>query len=73
MVRPNKENDAEHIYSCYLNGIDYFITEDKADFISGGRREQLEALLAVKIRRTQEFLEELRMQGVDIAVSPSQL
>jgi hypothetical protein len=62
-----RENDAEHLYSCYLNRIDYFITEDKTDFIANGKREQLEALLGVKIRRTEEFLDELRTQGVDIA------
>jgi hypothetical protein len=61
-----RENDAEHLYSCYLNRIDYFITEDQSDFIAGGRREQLEALLGVKIRRTEEFLDELWAQGVDI-------
>jgi hypothetical protein len=37
------------------------------DFITGGRREQLEALLGIKIRRTEEFLDELRTQGIDIA------
>ena len=62
-----RENDAEHLYSCYLNRIDYFFTEDKTDFIANGKREQLEALLGVKIRRTEEFLDELRTQGVDLA------
>ena len=62
-----RENDAEHVYSCYLNRIDYFITENKTDFIANGKREQLEALLGVKIPRTEEFLDELRTQGVDIA------
>lgn len=62
-----RENDAEHLYSCYLNRIEYFITEDKADFIAHGKREKLETLLGVKIRRTEEFLDELRTQGVDVA------
>jgi hypothetical protein len=63
----SRQSDAEHLYSCYLNRVVYFITEDRTDFITGGRREQLEALLGVKIRRTEESLDELRAQGVDIA------
>jgi hypothetical protein len=67
IIGKSRQNDAEHLYSCYLNRVDYFITEDMTDFIAGGRREQLEALLGVKIRRTEEFLDELRTQGIDIA------
>jgi hypothetical protein len=55
-----RETDAEHVYSCYLNRIEYFLTEDGTDFITGGRREQLAALLGVKILRTKEFLNELQ-------------
>jgi hypothetical protein len=63
----SRQEDAEHIYSCYLNSVDYFITEDSTDFIADGRREQLEVLLGVKIRRTKEFLDELRAQGIRIS------
>lgn len=61
-----READAEHLYACYLNGIEYFLTEDRTDFIAGRRREQLEALLGVKIRTTEEFLCELREDGIDV-------
>ena len=61
-----RETDAEHLYACYLNGIDYFLTEDVRDFIAHGRREQLEALLGVKIRRTEEFITELRTHGINL-------
>jgi hypothetical protein len=61
-----RETDAEHLYACYLNGIDYFLTEDVTDFIAHGRREQLEALLGVKIRRTEEFITELRTHGINL-------
>jgi hypothetical protein len=59
------EADAD-LYACYLNHTDYFLTEDSDDFISGGRRERLQALLGVKIRRTKEFLTELRAAGISI-------
>jgi hypothetical protein len=37
----------------------YFVTEDVAAFISGGRREALESVLELKIRRTREFIQEV--------------
>jgi hypothetical protein len=61
-----REVDAEHLYACYLNRNDYFLTENPDDFINGGRRERLEALLDVKIRRTEEFVDELRQFGISI-------
>lgn len=51
--------DVAHIYAAYLNECEYFITDNPDDFIKGGRREDLESLLGVKIRRTTEFLEEM--------------
>ncbi len=60
----DREADVEHLYACYLNRNDYFITNNPDDFIRGGRRERLERLLGVKIRRTEEFLDELRDRGV---------
>src|SRR6266487_578035 len=38
MFGATREADAEHLYACYLNGIEYFLTEDRTDFIAGGRR-----------------------------------
>jgi hypothetical protein len=60
------EVDAEHLYACYLNRNDYFLTENPDDFINGGRRERLEVLLGVRIRRTEEFLDELRTAGISV-------
>jgi hypothetical protein len=37
----------------------YFVTEDVAAFISGGRREALESVLELKIRRKREFIQEV--------------
>ena len=37
-----------------MNDCEYFVTEDKTDFIDGGRREALESLLGVKVRLTRE-------------------
>jgi hypothetical protein len=66
MFGAKRAADAEHIYACHLNRIEYFLTEDRTDFIAGGRREQLEALLGIKIRTTEEFLCELREHGVEV-------
>lgn len=62
----DREIDAEHLYACCLNGNEYFLTENVKDFTQHGRRETLQALLGVKIRRTQEFLDELRAHGLSI-------
>jgi len=51
--------DIGHIYACYLNGCAYFVTEDVAAFIADGRREALESLLGLKIRRSREFIHEM--------------
>jgi len=51
--------DIGHIYACYINKCDYFVTENPDDFIYGGRKEALESLLGVKIRRTEEFIQEI--------------
>ena len=55
----DKRTDIAHIYAAYLNKCEYFVTENVKDFINGGRREALESLLGVKIRRTEEFLREV--------------
>jgi len=47
------------MYAAYVNKCDYFVTEDMKDFINNGRREALEFLLGVKIRRTIEFIQEI--------------
>lgn len=51
--------DIGHIYACYLNKCDYFVTENVKDFINSGRRQALESLLGVKIRRTKELIQEI--------------
>ena len=56
IVGKQNKVDAEHVYAAHLNRDDYFVTENVDDFISGGKREALEALLGVKIRRTEEFV-----------------
>ena len=54
--------DLGHIYACYINKCEYFVTENPDDFIKGGRREALESLLGVRIRRTTEFVDEVTAQ-----------
>jgi hypothetical protein len=54
--------DIAHIYACYLNDCEYFVTENTDDFIKGGQREALESLLGIKIRRTKEFVQEIAIQ-----------
>lgn len=66
LLGKGREADVEHIYACYLNRVPYFVTENPKDFIANGRREALEALLGVKIRRTDEFVEDLRSRGIEI-------
>lgn len=57
IVGLDKRIDKAHIYACYLNECEYFVTEDTEAFITNGRREALESLLGVKIRRTAEFIQ----------------
>lgn len=52
--------DIDHVYASWLNGNDYFVTENVDDFIRGGRREALEAAMpGLRIRRTDELIREL--------------
>jgi hypothetical protein len=62
---PRKRPDAPSITDT-LNGNDYFLTENVNDFITGGRRERLEKLLGVKIRRLAEFLDEVQASGASV-------
>jgi hypothetical protein len=62
ILGPDKRLDVAHVYAAYLNGCEYFVTEDVAAFIRGGRREELESLLGVKIRRTGELIQELAQE-----------
>ena len=56
----NQQNDFLHVYSAYLIHADYFLTNDKTDFITNGRREKLEALmLGLKIRTLEELIAEI--------------
>lgn len=58
---PEGRADFEHVYAAHLNRNEYFITENPKDFINDGRRERLEGFLpGLKIRRLEEFLDELR-------------
>jgi hypothetical protein len=59
ILGPDKRMDIAHIYAAYLNECEYFVTENVKDFINGGRREALESLLDIKIRRTGELIQEL--------------
>jgi hypothetical protein len=58
----DKRLDIAHVYAAYLNGCEYFVTEDVAAFIRGGRREALESLLGLKVRRTGELIQELAQE-----------
>jgi hypothetical protein len=51
--------DIGHIYAAYLNKCEYFVTENPDDFINDGRREALESLLGIKVRRTDELVQEI--------------
>lgn len=59
IVGPDKRADIAHIYAAYLNECEYFVTDNPDDFIKDGRREALEFLLGVTIRRTKEFIQEM--------------
>jgi hypothetical protein len=55
----NQQNDFLHVYSAYLIHADYFITNDKTDFIAHNKREKLEQLMpGLKIRTVDECLAE---------------
>jgi len=62
IVGKAKHPDVDHVYSSWLNGNDYFVTENVDDFIRGGHREALETVLpGLRIRRTDELLQELEI------------
>ena len=65
----DKRVDIAHIYACYLNDCEYFVTEDANAFIANGRREALESLLGIKIRRTKELIQEVAPRGRTVAQS----
>jgi len=53
-------SDIKHVYSAYLNNCTYFLTNDKREFISGGKREKLKAVLApLRICTLGEFIKEI--------------
>jgi hypothetical protein len=64
IVGLDKRVDIAHIYACYLNKCEYFVTEDTKAFIVDGRREALESLLGVKIRRTEELIQEITPNSI---------
>ena len=59
IVGSDKRADIAHIYACYINSCEYFVTEDADAFINDGRREALESLLGIKVRRTNELVQEI--------------
>ena len=60
LLGPGKDADDDHVYASWLNGDAYFVTENVDDFIRGGRREKLQALLpGLRIRTTAELVREL--------------
>jgi hypothetical protein len=59
IVGSDKRADIAHIYAAYLNECEYFVTENPDDFINDGRREALESLLGIKVRRTNELGQEI--------------
>ncbi len=64
IIGPTNKNDIQHLYSAYLNKSTYFITENPKDFIFQSKREELEEILEVKIRTTDEFIEEILSESV---------
>jgi hypothetical protein len=50
--------DFNHIYAAYLSHCDYFVTNNPKDFIHKGKRAELESMLGLKIRTSDEFLTE---------------
>ena len=63
MFRKDQRNDFTHVYSAHQIGAAYFVTNNPRDFINNGRREKLEALMpGLKIRTTEEFLQEIGEQ-----------
>lgn len=60
MFSKNQQNDFLHIYSGHQIRADYFVTNDRTDFILNCRREKLEELMpGLKIRTDEEFLKEI--------------
>ena len=63
ILGPGNEKDVAHILAVYMDECEYFVTENPTDFIDGGRRDELESLLGLKIRRTLELTDDLTQQG----------
>jgi hypothetical protein len=56
-------SDIDHVYASWLNGNDYFVTENVDDFIRGGHCEALEASLpGLRIRTTAELVDDLSVE-----------
>jgi hypothetical protein len=63
VIGKGNKNDIDHLYSAYMaQDCNYFITNDKDEFIKNGKRERLEKILpGIKIVTLEEF--ELAMRG----------
>jgi hypothetical protein len=60
----NQQNDVMHMLSHAHGGGDYFITNDKKDFIKSGRREELRSEFGIEVLTPDEAVEVLhRLHG----------
>ncbi len=56
----NESNDVMHLMSHYFSGSSIFITNDKKDFISNNRREQLKSKFGIIIMTPDEVVKEFK-------------
>lgn len=64
IIGKERPADIGHIYSAYINECNYFISENIKDFVNDGKKDLLEkALSPLKIRRLNEFIEEIKIIG----------
>jgi hypothetical protein len=64
IIGKERHADIGHIYSAYINKCNYFITENIKDFVNDGKKDLLEKDLSpLKIRRLNEFIEEIKIIG----------
>ncbi len=55
----NKSNDVMHMLGHSYSDSDYFLTDDKKDFIANGRRELLRARYGIVVMTPDEMVEHL--------------
>lgn len=60
ILRRRNVADIDHVYGAWLNGNNYFVTQNVDDFINNGRREAPEAAMpGLLIRTTDELVRDL--------------